>query len=69
MKETTLESILMGVLAVLFLAAVVVQARQRHWPNVVAYGLLVLVTSYLMVMTASGVLFVGPGGRGGVSIP
>lgn len=69
MASTTLESLLTGALTALFLVAVVVQVRQRRWYDVVAYGLAVLLGLYLTVETASGVLFVGPGGHGGISVP
>lgn len=69
MTSTTGEAVLVGVVTALFLLATVVQARKRNWVNVAAYGLPMLLGLFITVAAAHGVLFVGPGGHGGVSVP
>lgn len=69
MTSTTGEAVLMGVFTALCLLATVVQARKRDWGNVLVYGIPMLFGLFITIAAAHGVLFVGPGGQGGVSVP
>lgn len=68
-STSAVEAVLMGALTAVMLAALVVALRRRRWNDVVVYGTLTVLGLFMTALTSSGVVFVGPGGHGGISIP